>query len=221
MKKLLISLFTVMGISTIAQADTLYGLYADANYWYTNNDIQVGTIKQDATKKGQYMVSASFEHFVPFIPNARVRHTSLNNTGMGALQNHETTLNNTDVVAYYEFLDNIVSLDLGVGAKVLNGNHKINGNGVSLNKTLPMVYGSVGGTLPFTALSAKAEVGIAKGLNTSVNDALVEVKYDFLENFLVDVGAKAGYRVLSLEQKNASTYKMDFKGPYVGLELHF
>ncbi|MEK5794670.1 hypothetical protein VXE63_21655, partial [Acinetobacter nosocomialis] len=44
-----------------------------------------------------------------------------------------------------------------------------------------------------------------------------------IDNLLVDVGLKAGYRILNIElddyEKN--DLKFDFKGPYVGLDIHF
>lgn len=211
-----------------AYADTLYGLYADVNYWHTQNELShrqlAELVKNGNYKDGQVMVSASLEHGVPLIPNARIRHTQLKT-------DHHGKLSNTDAIAYYELLDNVVSLDVGLGAKRLTDNQN------DISKTLPMAYASAGAKLPFTGLSAKAEVGVAHNGKYKAKDAQAELKYNVVDSALLDVGVKAGYRVLTVEADDVlqdakskaglgktatpSTYKSDFKGPYVGVEVHF
>lgn len=217
MKKLLC---LVAVLATTAHADTIYGLYADANYWHTSNDTTINQTKTEHEDKGRLMASLSFEHGVPFVPNVKVRHANLDSTQKAGNTQHK--LNNTDLIAYYEVLDNVVSVDLGLGAKVLDGS--IN-NDTDLSKTLPMAYASAGFKLPFTGLSAKAEVGVAHDSKYKATDAQAEIKYNFVDKALVDVGAKAGYRILNIEAdelfKDKSNYENEFKGPYVGLEIHF
>lgn len=217
MKKLLC---LVAILATTAHADTIYGLYADANYWHTSNETTVNHAKTEHEDKGRLMASLSFEHGVPFVPNVKVRHANLDSTQKTTNTKHK--LNNTDLIAYYEVLDNVVSVDLGLGAKVLDGS--VN-NDTDLSKTLPMAYASAGVKLPFTGLSAKAEVGVAHDSKYKATDAQAEIKYNFVDKALVDVGAKAGYRILTIEAdelfKDKSNYENDFKGPYVGLEVHF
>ncbi|MDO4441803.1 MAG: TIGR04219 family outer membrane beta-barrel protein [Moraxella sp.] len=217
MKKLLCLMALV---ATTAHADTIYGLYADANYWHTSNEsTQDGTTtKHDS--KGRLVASASLEHGVPFVPNAKVRYANLDSSPKNSNAKHD--LSSTDIIAYYELLDNVVSVDVGLGAKILDGS--IN-NSTDLSKTLPMAYASVGGKLPFTGLSAKAELGAAHNSKYKATDAQAEIKYNFVDKALVDVGAKAGYRIMTVEAdeifRDKSDYKNEFKGPYVGLEVHF
>nr|WP_252725535.1 hypothetical protein [Acinetobacter indicus] len=49
------------------------------------------------------------------------------------------------------------------------------------------------------------------------------LKYNFIDNLLVDVGLKAGYRILDVElnEGDERNLQLDFKGPYLGLEAHF
>lgn len=217
MKKLLC---LVALVATTAQADTLYGLYADVNYWHASNDTTQNTITTAHDDKGRLMLSASLEHPVPLVPNARIRHVNLDSTQQHSNIKHN--LSSTDVIAYYELLDNVVSLDVGLGAKVLDG--AINGE-TDLSKTLPMAYASAGAKLPLTGLSAKAELGVAHNSSYKATDAQAEIKYDFVDKALVDIGAKLGYRILTVEAddifKDNSDYKNEFKGPYVGVEIHF
>lgn len=234
MKKTLF--ITTLALSPLAYADTLYGLYADGVYWHTTSDSTQQTHANASTKfdhkaKGQFAVNASLEHGVPLVPNARMRYVDLNATPKG-----DTPLkleaDSTDVVAYYEILDNVVSVDLGLGVKRINGAVKSqNKDYLDLNTALPMAYASVGGKLPFTGLSAKAELGFAKSTKANATDALAEIKYNFIDKALIDVGVKAGYRTMTVNYDKVSypnfvpaekhPFEMNFKGPYLGVEVHF
>ncbi len=77
--------------------------------------------------------------------------------------------------------------------------------------------------LPFTGLSAKGEATYTNFNDAKITDALAEVKYKFIDNLAVDLGLKAGYRVLNidLDDYDNNDLKFEFKGPYVGLEAHF
>lgn len=230
MKKQLLIL--ALAVSPVAYADTIYGLYADANYWHASSDstYTLGNTSTtlDHKDKGQLTVNASLEHGVPLVPNVRVRYADLNTDVKNT--NAKIAANSTDLIAYYEILDNVVSVDVGLGAKRLSGTTKTGGQDVlKLDQTLPMAYAGVGAKLPFTGLSAKAELGLAKNHKTSATDALAEIKYNFVDKALVDVGVKAGYRVIDTKYDKARfvagdaqmPFETNFKGPYVGLEIHF
>lgn len=222
-------------IASSAHADTLYGLYADANYWHTSADNSGNDSDFSYDDHGNYMVSASLEHGIPLIPNVRVRHADITHSkDVTPYSGHKIELTSTDAIAYYELLDNVVSVDVGLGAKQVSGNLRyVSGQEVDLDKTLPMAYASVGAKLPFTGLSAKAELGVGVGKNVKATDAQAEIKYDFVKTAAVDLGIKGGYRILSLDYDEMKLqhlgyvfgrqvpYKADFKGPYIGLEMHF
>lgn len=235
MKYSLLALLCGVSLANVAQADTLYGLYADANYWHAKSDntVQVAENAKETLKNktsGQLAINASLEHGVPLLPNVRVRHV-----GIKATQKDDADVKNdiksTDVIAYYEVLDNVVSVDVGLGAKRIDGSVNVMGKEyLNLDKTLPMAYASVGAKLPFTGLSAKAELGLAQGHQASAKDASAEIKYDFIDKALVDVGVKAGYRILNVKNDKVAypsfdgakhPFEANFKGPYVGVEVHF
>lgn len=236
---------TVLALSTLslahfAHADMI-GVYGSVDYWHLQGDYNeagTGSALNDQNKldwedKGQVQAAISIEHPVPLIPNARIRHVGieaqteqkqvLSNASM-----YETNLDNTDLILYYEILDNIVSVDLGVAAKRIDGDitylDTLNvKDKLKISETAAMVYGSVGAKLPFTGLSAKAEVLATSYGDIEISDVSAEIKYDFIDNILIDVGAKAGYRYLDMkldDQENIDTH-FTFHGPYVGLEVHF
>lgn len=235
-KILLCAIASTLMLST-AHADTIYGLYADANYWQSKADDQVqdqadATQKHNYGNKGQLMLSASVEHPVPFVPNVRVRYADLQSKTINNDARLKIDANSTDFIAYYEVMDNIVSLDLGLGAKRISGQQLANDRQyLDLGTTLPMAYASAGVKLPFTGLSAKAELGLARSHKNKATDALAEIQYKFIDKALIDVGAKVGYRLIDLDynkviypafaQDGQYPYKVNFKGPYAGVEIHF
>jgi outer membrane protein len=141
---------------------------------------------------------------------------------------YDLNIDHTDFLLYYEILDNIVDADVGLGATKLNGDIKtLNLSKIDIDKTIPVIYGSAGVKLPFTGLSAKAELLYSNFNDTKITDAQAELQYNFIDNLLVDVGLKAGYRILDVKFDDYKSnnvkndLKFDFKGPYIGIDVHF
>jgi outer membrane protein len=231
----------------VAQADAI-GVYVSADYWQYDGKADVAqTGKQKSSflfeQQNQASLSLRFEHPVPVLPNVRLRHTALkgNDTqkvtqlefrGIQFQQNVnlDVDLTNTDLVLYYEVLDNIVSADVGIAAKLIQGDIVakakplgIQKSTLSLNETIPMVYLSVGVQFPLTGLSVKSEVAGVSYSGSNLTDAQAEIQYNFIDNLVVDAGLKLGYRQITanLEDVDDTDASFEFKGPYVGLELHF
>ncbi|MDO4224082.1 MAG: TIGR04219 family outer membrane beta-barrel protein [Acinetobacter sp.] len=220
-------------MASVSHADVI-GVKASADYWHVQGDVNQAASnsnfntanEQSLEKKGTAQLALSVEHPVPLIPNAAIRHTSikqnaeLNNTAV-----NEIKLDNTDYILYYEILDNIVSADVGIAAKRLDG-HVANlstGAKAEISETLPMLYAAAGAKLPFTGWRVNAQALATKYNDVKATDALAEVKYNFVDNAIVDIGAKAGYRILDvqLDKENGTQHKMKFHGPFVGFEAHF
>ncbi len=90
-----------------------------------------------------------------------------------------------------------------------------------------MIYGAAGVKLPLTGLSAKAELLYSNYEDTQLTDAKAELQYNFVDNLLVDVGLKAGYRILDIQFDDYESNNLkndlsfEFKGPYIGVDIHF
>jgi outer membrane protein len=195
-------LLSTVGVS--AHADTLLGLYAGVDGIV--NTGESNHISADNEVVGSYYLA--FEHPVPFLPNAKLRYTKLDQSAANA--------DFLDAIGYFEVLDNVVSLDVGLGAK------RVNASNANIDKTIPAVYASAGGKLPFTGLSAKAEVFVGKGIDADFNDINAEIKYNFIENLAIDLGLKAGYRIMTVNVDDSGTSSdIKVQGPYLGLEAHF
>ena len=117
--------------------------------------------------------------------------------------------------------------DIGAGLTNLDGTVKNLTTGVftqyDLDEYSPLLYATAGVKLPFTGMSAKAEAVYSHGSDTRKTDVQAELQYDFIDNLLVDVGAKIGYRLMQVdfEQDQRPDLQLEFKGPYIGLDIHF
>ena len=96
-------------------------------------------------------------------------------------------------------------------------------NQYDLDEYSPLLYATVGVKLPFTGMSAKAEAIYTHGSDSKKTDVQAELQYDFIDNLLVDVGAKVGYRMMQVdfEQDQRPDLQLEFRGPYIGLDVHF
>ena len=136
----------------------------------------------------------------------------------------DNNIRNILFILYYEILDNIVNADVGVGATTLNGHvTTLALSKTDIDKTVPVIYATAGAKLPFTGLSAKGEVLYSNLNDAKITDAQAELQYNFIDNLLVDVGLKAGYRILDikLDDYEKNDLKFNYKGPYIGLDIHF
>lgn len=220
---------TLLCLSSLAQAD-LIGVKGSVDYWYTEGDANMAAQNQNdlsLDQQGSAQVSLAIEHPVPLLPNVKLRYTEIDNQTEQTVANtpvYDIQLENSDLILYYELLDNLVSVDLGVAAKNINADITQYGLGTTqIDETYPMLYGSVSAKLPFTGWSASTETLVTDYDDARISDVQAEIKYDFIDNLLVDVGAKVGYRVLNIELDDYenSDRKFEFKGPYIGLDAHF
>lgn len=219
-----------VGLSGLAQAD-LVALKGDISYWAYDGHAEMNNTapfsKEKLDNEGAVQFSVALEHPVPIIPNAKIRYVNLDSQTESSVTeqpNYAVNLDHADFILYYEILDNVVDLDIGAGATTLNGDiTNFAGQRTSIDETYPIIYGTVGGKLPFTGLSAKAELTYSNFDDAQLTDALAEIQYNFIDNMLVDVGVKAGYRIFTvdLDDYNHNDIKLDFKGPYIGLDAHF
>lgn len=179
-------------------------------------------------------ISASFEHFVPLVPNVRVNLVSLDQSGSGpanftfdgttysGVVSNELKVEQSDLLLYWELLDNIVSLDFGLDARLLNIDYSIRdaSNSItdSVSQTVPMLYAMVGAS-PWFGLQLSAEAYYISAGGNEVSDYSAKISYttDFL------VGFEAGYRSekIVLDDVDNTVADLTFKGPFLGAYLKF
>jgi len=175
----------------------------------------------------------TLEHFVPIIPNARLMITNIDQSGSGNTNfvfdgvtysgdvSNEFSIQAIDLLLYYEVLDNVVSLDLGLNIRKLNVDYTIN-NGTtttdSMDETIPMLYVLVGGS-PLPDLIISGELSYVALSGSSISDFTAKVAYT--TNFFV--GFEAGYRKQQYEFDDVSETdaRLDFDGVFAGAYLKF
>lgn len=180
----------------------------------------------------------TLEHFVPIVPNARLMLTKIDQSGSGVTEfefdgnNYSGTVSNDfsiealDLLLYYELLDNIVSLDLGLNIRNLKVDYTITGtvSGTkttttdSLDETVPMLYVLVGGS-PWPDLILSGELSYIAYSGSSISDFTAKVAYT--TNFFV--GFEAGYRKQKYEFDDVSETdaRLEFDGVFAGAYLKF
>ena len=231
-------------------ADTIAGVYLGAQGWQTDtsggfadNSSTANLNFDDETNSALYI---ALEHPIPLVPNVKINHTTLDNSGTTTLQSSFTfdgnlytsnstldtdiDLSTTDVILYYEIFDNdLISFDLGLNAKYVDGSFYVldsasNTEGAAdFSGVIPMVYSKVQLGLPFTGFAAYAEGSYLSFDDNKVSDYQVAVAYSFIESIAVDMTFQAGYRKVTLDVEDLDDVyaDMEFDGVFAGIELHF
>ncbi|MCU4676588.1 TIGR04219 family outer membrane beta-barrel protein [Catenovulum sp. 2E275] len=228
-----------------AQADTILGLYAGAQYWQVEPDGKFGnaednqaTFNFDDEAQGSFYIA--FEHPVPLIPNIKLRQTELKVGGSGNVNFEfdgtqysgnaqvDADLSNTDLILYYEILDNgLASIDFGVTVKNIDGEIVVSDENDSSTEEIsgyvPMGYLAAKVGLPLTGLAIYGDVSVLSIGDHSLTDYQAGLAYTFVDNLAVDMSAQIGYRSFKLELDDLDGIYSDleFSGIYGGLEIHF
>lgn len=245
MKKTLAGLVLGALLTPASHADTVFGLYAGAARWNANVsgdfrsedsvDIDTGLLGLDDTDSN--VLQIAIEHGIPFMPNVRLRHTDLawsetSNPGVpvdfeGSTFNGDITtdvdFSHLDGTMYYEVLDNVVSLDLGITARVFDGEIRLRDasgdEALDLDAGVPLLYGNIQFDLPLTGLYVGAETNVFTLSGNTLQDSLVRVGYEGSLGF----GAEAGYRRLTLDLDDLQGVysSLESKGAYLAGTFHF
>ena len=187
-------------------------------------------------EESQGYLFATLEHPVPILPNVRLMYTSLDHSGSGNSLGftidgvpfsgnvaNEFTIEQTDLLLYYEVLDNVVSLDLGLNVRLLDISYNIvdefgNASTDSVDAPVPMIYGLVGGS-PWPGVMISAEGNFISFSGSTITDFNAKISYtsDYF------VGIEAGYRVqtIELDDIDDTDADLEFNGPFVGAYLKF
>jgi outer membrane protein len=235
-------------ISPLASADFL-GLYAGGGAWQAKPQGEVGrsNINLNSTlnldEESNRFVYIALEHPIPLIPNIRLQHTEmdwvgnalisagtdLNGSPFLATEQADVTLNltHTDATFYYEILDNVVDLDLGITARVFDGDASLASpsqqEAIDLGATVPMIYGKAGIDIPFTIISGALVANWVNVDDFRLIDWSAEVTFEMDLAPAVDAGLVLGYRSLQVEIDDFEELQSDarFEGYFVALQLHF
>jgi outer membrane protein len=244
MKRLILGTLCV-AVASASSADVL-GLKAGASVWNADfsGEVQSGPEPVDLASdlgfsdENYAQAYVSLELPIPLLPSARLQYTALDQEAAGQLNttfegvdyNGATTtsldLTHVDLVVYWELLDNVVSLDLGVQGKIMDGELVLSGQSegqevvttVAIDETLPLLYGAIGADLPLTGLGVYLSVAGITYEDNQVTDINAKVFYD-----MKLIGFEGGWRELRMQLDDLSDVNADVAvgGPYLGVNLHF
>ncbi len=229
-------------------ADTLLGIYAGAGGWQqefsgdvtsgvTEVDVENDLGVEDETNNVFYV---AVEHGVPVLPNIRAHHFDIDMNGNNVLSRNidfngqtftlsdtvvtEVDLSQSDAVMYYEVLDNVVSLDVGLAVSFLEGSISVANStdsaAADFDEVVPMLYSRVRADLPFSGFWVGAEgQGVAYD-----GSSLLEFNTQVGWESSIGLGFEAGWRAVQLDLEefdDVDSAELDITGPYASLNYHF
>ncbi len=240
MKKIL--LYVLLGLSTTSSADVL-GFSIGAQYWHYDLEGKVrspiagdGQVRIDFTNNSDLNPYLVFEHPVPILPNFKLQQNNIQAQGLipvsdpsfldgqEVLVAGDINFNHTDLVLYYEVLDNWVNFDLGVSVKYFDGyqrykyQNQINDE-LDFDHLIPMLYAKGQFNMPLTGLSAMATVRALSLDSNKVTEVELGLRYEYKLGLAADLG----YRNLDIDLEKINDFKSDMTvdGFFLGLSFNF
>jgi len=189
-------------------------------------------------KNENLILSAQVEHPIPLLPNIKLDYLNITENGEGLITQRvnyggvtlmgadyvvsDLKLNMTDATAYYEILDNWISVDVGVTVRLMDMNLKLDtltqGTIVKDVQTIvPMIYGKAQFDIPTTRFSVFAQTKYITADDNTLSDNALGARYVY-----GILGLEAGYRAINIDVKmdDTSVYA-DFNGFYGNLIVKF
>lgn len=249
MKKIRLLFPLLFFMPSLACADNILGIYAGVGFWSQNvegfvnyNGSNVG-LEDDLKLDNNSGVSfyLAVEHFVPMIPNVKVQHSKISTTGSHVLDqsfvfdnitynvnesiDSKFQLDDTDLILYYEILDNWVNFDIGLDIKVLNGEVEIYSQTTTQKSTrdfdvpVPMLYAKAQIDLPMTGFYFSGEGSAIEYDGSGITDFRVCAGYEFDYG----LGFELGWRQFGIDIDDIGGLSGDIsvEGVYGNLRYHF
>ena len=223
MKKSILTGLCLLSVNASAAMILGFGAEADVYNPKASGDFDYKTTTRtrfNGERNSGYQVGLYLEHPVPLLPNIRLDLTpEASFAGSdGAAGINKVTFNQTDITPYYEILDNVVDLDIGITFKVLDA--KIEGTvNQEFSEVIPMAYLSAGIDLVGTGLRIAGDLKYIEYKGDAFGDSRIKAVLH-INKFLQ---AQAGYRYERLRIKNRFDINsnMIIEGPFIGLGATF
>jgi len=192
------------------------------------------------SSKTQGYAWIDIQHPLPVLPDIKIEYSGINTSGSQVLSrsivyggktyqaservNSSLKLTQTDVIFYYQPVNNVIKLRLGMDLKAMSlradlssANQSSSANG---SLVVPMLYAGLQADLPLT------------GLNVAVDGSYIGDGSDYLADYKaridyvtdVGLGLQAGYREMALKVGSSRTNPngdLKFKGAFAGVFYDF
>ena len=202
---------------------------------FNDGIVNVMTDSEMDTPAGSTSISDKLGNLLFYTNGQTVLSSSM--TYGGELFSADTTVNtnldlvSTDYIAYYELFDNdLVSFDLGINAKHLDGDIYLEAQNDATQSAardfsgfVPMLYSRVEVGVPFTGFGAFVEGSFLAFDDNKITDYQAAITYGLLDNLAIDATLQLGYRSLEMELDDLDGIYTDFEfsGAFIGVEVHF
>lgn len=206
MKKQICAIAMAAAFSMPATADFL-GVYAGIDYHTTENKFSDADFKDSNNLSGY----VAFEHFIPLIPNAKIKYSDLDSDGdTVGLDAASSSLNG---ILYYELFDNgLFEIDLGAAYSRLEN---VRGKSADILQG----YGAAKVHIPGMNMYAFTEVTAGSASSDDATDAELGLAYTFNpDSLLLSMTVRAGYRT---QEMTINRLTQENNGVFAGLEAHF
>jgi len=250
----LLSICAITSLSaSTALADRFLGVYVGASSWQQNYDGYIRDL--DSNIGGNIdleddlgfdddngtVLYAALEHPIFFLPSIMLKQTDIEISATNDLTRpieiddqpfpvttgirSEADFSHTDITLYYQILDNIVSLDLGLTGRIFDGFVEIESiaNGANgrenFNAVIPLIYLKARVDLPFTGgFASFSGNALGDGDNTFA-DYQATIGWEGK----IGLGIEGGYRSLNLELDDLDDIDADLAidGAFAGVFYHF
>ncbi|MFY9142802.1 TIGR04219 family outer membrane beta-barrel protein [Sulfuricurvum sp.] len=196
-----------------------YSPEAKGDFRYTDNGITTAT-RFNGDKDSRYQVGVYLEHPIPLIPNIRADftpETSFVGENIGGIGTNTVKFSQIDTTLYYEILDNVVDLDIGLTGKLVDG--EVTGAvNQSFDTVIPMVYVAAGVKIPTLPVRLDADLKYVGYSGNSISDMRIKAAWEIFAG----LEAVAGYRYESLKLDENDIYStLKIQGPFIGVGYRF
>lgn len=199
----------------------------------------------DIDKDSSTYLYASFEHFVPVVPNLKMQRHSFSDTGRATKTGQfgdtnididaptELSFTQTDFTLYWKVpgislaTAGIVDIDVGLTAKNFSGSSaKIGSEETTFNETVPLGYLGAQIDLPTLPIEFDLNTQYSSYKSSSIQDSSVMVSYTLpFSPILVDLRVDAGYKkqTIDIDSKLVSDTDIDIdtSGFFFGISAKF
>ncbi len=196
-------------IALPVQSADLLGADVDLGYWFS--DSKINSVK-DSSVDTSVSLSASLEHFIPLVPNAKIAYNNISG-------DHNLDYSQYDLIAYYEILDNdLLSFDLGLNLQHYNGHFR----GLNLDIWQPNLYSRAAIGVPGLPVSIFGSFSYGSLDNVSTVDLEAGVSYS-LNLVAANLDVSLGYRMqdndFGLSVLGVPVSKIETSGFFIGVSV--
>lgn len=218
MKKILLGALVAL-LPLTGFAATILGFQAGTGIWSQTPSgtisSTIGTETLTETEKDESYVYFVLEHPVPILPNFKYAAIAVTAAGSGV--NTVFDLDQTDATLYYEILDNVVSLDIGVTARKVEGVFATGVLSETFSETVPMIYAAAEIALP-AGFALVGEINTISSGDDDITDITAKLTYTTDFNLGIEVGTRTQSYEVSIDTVQTD---IEFSGLFAGVYFKF